>query len=54
MGELASRLAEMSVITSDNPRTEDPEEILSEVLRGVPASRQHTCFAEVEPRGRHS
>ncbi len=48
MGELASRLAEFAVITSDNPRTEDPEEILAEVLSGIPASRREHCLAEVD------
>lgn len=35
MGEIASRLADFSVITSDNPRTEDPQVILDEVEAGM-------------------
>ncbi len=37
MGEIASRLADVALITSDNPRSEDPERIIQEILAGVPA-----------------
>lgn len=35
MGRLASRLADVVVVTSDNPRTEDPEAIIGEILAGI-------------------
>ena len=35
MGEIARRLADDVIVTSDNPRSEDPEAIIAEVLRGV-------------------
>lgn len=35
MGEVAQRLADKAVLTSDNPRTEDPLAILAEVLSGM-------------------
>ena len=35
MGEIAARLSEVVVITSDNPRSEDPERIVEEVLVGA-------------------
>jgi UDP-N-acetylmuramoyl-L-alanyl-D-glutamate--2,6-diaminopimelate ligase len=39
MGEVAARLADVVVVTSDNPRSEDPGAIIAEVLAGVPAER---------------
>lgn len=35
MGELATRLSDLAVLTSDNPRTEDPGAIIDEVRAGV-------------------
>jgi UDP-N-acetylmuramyl tripeptide synthase len=43
MGRAASELADVAIVTSDNPRTEDPLAIIDEVLKGVVGS------AEVEP-----
>lgn len=35
MGEVSSRLADLTVITSDNPRDEDPMDIINDILEGV-------------------
>ena len=35
MGAVAGRMSDVVVITSDNPRSEDPERIIDEVLRGI-------------------
>jgi UDP-N-acetylmuramoyl-L-alanyl-D-glutamate--2,6-diaminopimelate ligase len=36
MGEIAARLADSCVVTSDNPRSERPEAIIDEILEGIP------------------
>ena len=38
MGQIAGRMADVAIATSDNPRSEDPEAILAEVERGLVAS----------------
>ena len=35
MGRIASQLADFVIVTSDNPRTEKPEAIISDILPGV-------------------
>ena len=37
MGEIAARLADATIVTSDNPRSEEPEAIIREILAGIPA-----------------
>jgi UDP-N-acetylmuramoyl-L-alanyl-D-glutamate--2,6-diaminopimelate ligase len=43
MGRIASELADLAIVTSDNPRSEDPAAIIDEILAGV------TREVEVEP-----
>ncbi|MCF7855096.1 MAG: UDP-N-acetylmuramoyl-L-alanyl-D-glutamate--2,6-diaminopimelate ligase [Candidatus Pacebacteria bacterium] len=40
MGEVASRLADRVIVTSDNPRSEDPQDILSDIRRGIPENAE--------------
>lgn len=35
MGEVSSRLADLTIVTSDNPRDEKPEDILNDIVTGV-------------------
>jgi len=46
MGEIGARLADVAIVTSDNPRSEDPEAIVAEVAAG--AASRVTC--EVDRR----
>ncbi|MEB3233278.1 MAG: UDP-N-acetylmuramoyl-L-alanyl-D-glutamate--2,6-diaminopimelate ligase, partial [Leptolyngbyaceae bacterium] len=38
MGEIAARLSDWAIVTSDNPRTENPEQILQDIVAGIPNS----------------
>ena len=40
MGAVVAELSDISIVTSDNPRTEDPDAIINDVLRGVASKRE--------------
>jgi len=40
MGEVAGRLADLAVVTSDNPRSEDPNAIIAEIVPGIRAEHR--------------
>ena len=42
MGEIAGRLADVAVVTSDNPRNEELREIIDEILAGMGGARAQT------------
>ncbi len=39
MGKVAAELADVCIVTSDNPRTEDPQRIIDDVVAGMPAEK---------------
>ena len=50
MGEIAARLSDLVILTSDNPRTEDPLNIMNDILVGL--RRVDTPFVTEPDRGR--
>jgi UDP-N-acetylmuramoyl-L-alanyl-D-glutamate--2,6-diaminopimelate ligase len=60
MGAVAARLSDLVIVTSDNPRSEDPSRIIEEIKRGIvmpadrtppkgqPGPRSTTCLAIVD------
>jgi UDP-N-acetylmuramoyl-L-alanyl-D-glutamate--2,6-diaminopimelate ligase len=45
MGEVAAQHSDRVIFTSDNPRSEDPGEIIREIEAGVPASMRAKCLS---------
>lgn len=48
MGAIAERLSDKIVITSDNPRSEDPQQIITDVLSGLKSINTQKVFVEVD------
>ena len=46
MARIASRLADVIIITSDNSRSEDPARIFSDILRGVDKEKEYTVIED--------
>ncbi len=42
MGRVVARLADLAIVTSDNPRTEEPDAIINEIVAGIPAGTDIT------------
>jgi UDP-N-acetylmuramoyl-L-alanyl-D-glutamate--2,6-diaminopimelate ligase len=49
MGEIAAQLCDLSVVTSDNPRTEDPTAIINQILKGVQQVKSR-CYSAADFR----
>jgi UDP-N-acetylmuramoyl-L-alanyl-D-glutamate--2,6-diaminopimelate ligase len=50
MGEIAARLADVALVTSDNPRSEDPSAIIAEILAGIPGDAPARVEHDVDRR----
>lgn len=50
MGKIGTEIADFSVITSDNPRTEDPMAIISDIVKGIWAPEEKWTVIENRPK----
>ena len=50
MGKIAQQLCDKIVITSDNPRQEDPQQIITDILSGLSLINPKTVFVESDRR----
>jgi len=48
MGKIAQQLCDKIVITSDNPRSEDPQQIITDILSGLTLINPKTVFVEAD------
>ncbi len=55
MGRISGSLADYTVITSDNPRTEDPEAIISQIEEGIKeTAAKYACITDRREAIRHA
>jgi UDP-N-acetylmuramoyl-L-alanyl-D-glutamate--2,6-diaminopimelate ligase len=50
MGEAAAVRADLTIVTDDNPRSEDASDIRTQMLAGVPADRRDTVIEIADRR----
>ena len=48
MGAIAERLSDVTIITSDNPRSEDPQQIITDVLSGIKSLNPDKIMVEAD------
>ena len=48
MGTIAARLADQVIVTTDNPRSEDPQVIINAILSGISSSDMHKIVCELD------
>jgi len=48
MGRIAGEMADLTIVTSDNPRTEDPLKIIEDIAGGLPEGTAHEVIPDRE------
>ena len=54
MGEACAKLADALVVTSDNPRSEDPAKIIDAIVEGVKRASEKPSLVRIEPDRREA
>jgi len=48
MGKIAAQIADMVILTADNPRTESPKQIINDIMHDIPKSLRHKVLYEID------
>jgi UDP-N-acetylmuramoyl-L-alanyl-D-glutamate--2,6-diaminopimelate ligase len=48
MGKIAAKFADKVILTTDNPRTEDPYQIVRDIMEGISKTLQHKIICELD------
>lgn len=48
MGRLAAKFADVVLVTSDNPRLEDPNKIITDIIGGIPSEQIHKVIRDLD------
>jgi len=54
MGQVATRVSDYTIITSDNPRTEDPQRILDAIITGVESAADYVALPDRQEAIEHA
>jgi len=54
MGKVATRLSDYTIITSDNPRTEDPQRIIDAIITGVESTADYIALPDRQEAIEHA
>ena len=54
MGRISTQIADFSVITSDNPRTEDPDRIIDDIISGLTIDANYVCVPDRKSAIQHA
>ena len=54
MGKIGVELADIAIITSDNPRTEDPSAIIADILKGIEGEKNYEVIENRPAAIRHA
>ena len=53
MGKIGAEIADIAIITSDNPRTEDPAKIIEDIVKGIDPQKNNYEIIENRPKAIH-